>query len=74
MVESTQHSTWEKMASAANVTQVDPSKALSVIKDSVMESQEGGIHTNNQTTVKQYFHYYSKLVNQQNMLQDQVRT
>lgn len=37
-------------------------------------SVKGGIHTNNQTTVKQYFHYYSKLVNQQNMLQDHVRT
>ena len=41
------------------------------MKDSVESEQlskQGGIHTNNQTTVKQYFNYYSKLVNQQNML------
>ena len=36
--------------------------------------QDGGIHDNDQTCVKQYFSYYAKLVNQQNMLQDKVRT
>ena len=34
----------------------------------------GGIHTNDDTTVRQYFNYYAKLANQQNMLQDEVRT
>ena len=34
----------------------------------------GGIHTNDNTTVKQYFNYYAKLANQQNMLEDAVRT
>ena len=35
---------------------------------------EGGIHTNNPSAIDQYFKYYSKLANQQNMLQDIVRT
>ena len=34
----------------------------------------GGVHTNEEKTVEQYFGYYAKLANQQNMLQDQVRT
>jgi hypothetical protein len=54
------------MAKDAQKTQVLPTQALSIVKDVVQEnkaSAEGGIHTNNQTTVKQYFHYYSKLVN-----------
>ena len=34
----------------------------------------GGIHTNDGTTVKQYFDYYAKLVNQQNMMEDSIRT
>ena len=34
----------------------------------------GGIHTNDHTTVKQYFSYYAKLANQQNMMEDSVRT
>ena len=34
----------------------------------------GGIHTNDTTTVKQYFNYYAKLANQQNMMEDTVRT
>ena len=34
----------------------------------------GGIHTNDKSTVRQYFNYYAKLANQQNMLQDEVRT
>lgn len=37
-------------------------------------STSGGIHTNDDTTVKQYFSYYAKLANQQNMLEDSVRT
>ena len=36
--------------------------------------EKGGIHTSMKGTVEQYFKYYSKLSNQQNMLQDQVRT
>eukprot|EP00826_Nyctotherus_ovalis_P038932 TRINITY_DN3694_c0_g1_i10.p1 TRINITY_DN3694_c0_g1~~TRINITY_DN3694_c0_g1_i10.p1 ORF type:complete len:336 (-),score=95.08 TRINITY_DN3694_c0_g1_i10:136-1143(-) len=35
---------------------------------------EGGIHTNTKGTVEQYFKYYSKLSNQQNMMQDSIRT
>ena len=38
------------------------------------EGDKGGIHTNTESTVALYFKYYSKLWNQQNMLQDQVRT
>ena len=34
----------------------------------------GGVYTNDEVTVKQYFGYYAKLANQQNMLQDTVRT
>jgi histone-arginine methyltransferase CARM1 len=34
----------------------------------------GGVNTNDETCVKQYFSYYAKLVNQQNMLQDKIRT
>ena len=34
----------------------------------------GGIHTNDGTTVTQYFSYYAKLANQQNMMEDTVRT
>lgn len=30
----------------------------------------GGVYTNDEVTVKQYFGYYAKLANQQNMLQD----
>jgi cytochrome oxidase Cu insertion factor (SCO1/SenC/PrrC family) len=33
-----------------------------------------GIHSNDSGFVKSYFQFYSKLLNQQNMLQDYVRT
>ena len=46
-----------------------PQKAITTEK-----SLTGGIHTNDVTTVKQYFNYYAKLANQQNMLEDTVRT
>ena len=39
-----------------------------------MEIEKGGIHTNTKSTVEQYFKYYSKLSNQQNMMQDTIRT
>jgi type I protein arginine methyltransferase len=35
---------------------------------------KGGVHTNDETTVDQYFKYYSKLSSQMNMLIDKVRT
>ena len=35
---------------------------------------DGGVYQSDEVTVKQYFGYYAKLANQQNMLQDQVRT
>lgn len=38
------------------------------------KKDEGGIHDSNAGTVEQYFKYYSKLANQQNMMQDYVRT
>ena len=38
------------------------------------KSDKGGIHTSTKGTVEQYFKYYSKLSNQQNMMQDHVRT
>ena len=37
-------------------------------------TKEGGIYTNSPGTVEQYFKYYSKLSNQQNMMQDYIRT
>jgi predicted RNA methylase len=33
-----------------------------------------GIHANETTSINNYFHFYSKLLNQQNMLQDLNRT
>jgi len=36
--------------------------------------QGGGIHTNEEGSVEQYFKFYSKLQNQQNMMMDTVRT
>jgi hypothetical protein len=77
MVEANQHAQkWEQVASEAKEIPVEPTKALAVVKESIEQANqpEGGVNTNNETTVKQYFHYYSKLVNQQNMLQDNVRT
>jgi hypothetical protein len=38
------------------------------------EIKEGGIHTNTKDSIKQYFKYYSKLANQQNMMSDYIRT
>ena len=35
---------------------------------------KGGIHTNEEGSVSQYFKFYSKLQNQQNMLMDEIRT
>jgi hypothetical protein len=34
------------------------------------QTNEAGVHSNDETTVHQYFKYYSKLANQQNMLID----
>jgi histone-arginine methyltransferase CARM1 len=39
-----------------------------------MENNQYGIHSNDQGAVNSYFQFYSKLTNQQNMLQDYVRT
>ena len=53
---------------------------LSQIKNQRRQSQkaenqhDGGVYQNDEVTVKQYFGYYAKLANQQNMLQDSVRT
>jgi hypothetical protein len=54
---------------------------LNLTSDSVdMKSVENlandktGIYSNDSGTVKNYFQFYSKLMNQQNMLQDYVRT
>jgi histone-arginine methyltransferase CARM1 len=35
---------------------------------------QAGVKTNDETCVQQYFKFYSKLANQQNMLEDKVRT
>ena len=80
----------EANKSKDGATEVDHVQALKVIQESLKDSKnesdkldaeskdkllkEGGVHTNNQTTVKQYFNYYAKLVNQQNMMQDNIRT
>lgn len=37
-------------------------------------SNETGIYSNDSSFVKSYFQFYSKLLNQQNMLQDYMRT
>ena len=37
-------------------------------------NKQGGINTNDATSIQQYFKFYSKLQNQQNMLMDEVRT
>eukprot|EP00347_Sterkiella_histriomuscorum_P014659 403360038 len=37
-------------------------------------SMVGGINTNEESSVHQYFKFYSKLQNQQNMLMDEIRT
>ena len=37
-------------------------------------THQGGIHTNDAQSTKQYFRFYSTLCNQQNMLADHVRT
>lgn len=42
--------------------------------DRNLELATAGVKTNDETTVQQYFKFYSKLANQQNMLQDTVRT
>ena len=47
---------------------------LKVEEEKVEIRDEAGIHTNDQTTVQQYFAYYAKLYNQQNMLEDDIRT
>ena len=53
---------------------------LSQFKNQRRQSQkaenqhDGGVYQNDEVTVKQYFGYYAKLANQQNMLQDSVRT
>ena len=36
--------------------------------------EKGGIHENEDSSVHQYFKFYSKLQNQQNMLMDDIRT
>ncbi len=38
------------------------------------ENPKGGIYANSPSAVEQYFSYYGKLANQQNMLADWVRT
>jgi hypothetical protein len=35
--------------------------------------KKGGVYSNTKTSVQQYFSYYSKFINQQNMLQDSTR-
>jgi hypothetical protein len=43
-------------------------------KDSSDESFVEGVHGNDDICVSQYFDYYAKIMNQQNMLMDNVRT
>jgi hypothetical protein len=43
-------------------------------KSNVPEINKFGVHSNDSGYVKTYFQFYSKLLNQQNMLQDYVRT
>ena len=39
-----------------------------------MENNQFGIYSNDASAITSYFQFYSKLMNQQNMLQDYVRT
>jgi predicted RNA methylase len=39
-----------------------------------MEDNQYGIYSNDKGAINSYFQFYSKLMNQQNMLQDYVRT
>jgi len=43
-------------------------------KEEEAKTRTGGIHTNDAGSVQQYFKFYSKLQNQQNMLMDEIRT
>ena len=43
-------------------------------KNNAARNKDVGIHASDKTTVKQYFSYYAKLANQQNMMEDTVRT
>ncbi len=46
----------------------------SINMKSLENQDKTGIYSNDSGTVKNYFQFYSKLMNQQNMLQDYVRT
>ena len=59
----------DMVASAAAAATVDPTP-----QTKPKLNGNGGVNTNDETTVKQYFSYYAKLVNQQNMMEDTVRT
>ena len=59
---------------AATVNQAAATDASATHQKAQSAIEDGGIHTNDKTTVKQYFNYYAKLANQQNMLEDSVRT
>ena len=42
--------------------------------DDSSDSFVGGVHGNDDNCVSQYFDYYAKIMNQQNMLMDSIRT
>ena len=54
----------------------EPEREAEMTTTGVEETKagDGGIHESDHTTVKQYFSYYAKLANQQNMMEDTVRT
>ena len=65
------------VASASNQKMISEENKSEPILSQILNQQKGeskgnvfggGVHTNNEVTVKQYFSYYAKLANQQNML------
>ena len=58
----------------ANIGNLQSSKKSSSDEESSEESFVEGVHGNEDICVSQYFDYYAKIMNQQNMLMDNVRT
>ena len=64
-----EHKLHPESASDPFLLDTKPDESLKTV-----EVPSGGIHTNDSGSVHQYFKFYSKLQNQQNMLMDEVRT
>jgi hypothetical protein len=58
----------------ANIGNMPANKKSSSEEESDDDSFVEGVHGNDDICVSQYFDYYAKIMNQQNMLMDSVRT